>query len=137
MLPFINKSRSSSDAIQSYPCTRCHRIRFRSSAQLDTHISSCKQYHCVTCTKTYHSEETFIKHLRTNCPPNRFKCDQCYKTYSRKSDRDKHMKGCAKAYSRKCSTCHCVFLTEKQFESHMPACAEKQDTLTTGEGNAQ
>ena len=123
LLTFINRSRKPSDAIQLHRCTRCHDAHFRNVAQLHIHQQTCKSYHCTVCKKTFRSEETFDKHLRSNCPPKRFPCNQCHKPYSRKSDRDKHVKTCSQHSAQKCPKCGCLFLTRRQLDLHADQCS--------------
>lgn len=120
MLKFVthHNERSRSDVKL---CVQCN-VYIHTRTGFEQHVQECSKYYCNICKKTFHSSQSFQKHLRSNCPPKRHICTKCKKSYSRKSDRDAHEQKCSVQTSFKCQECSQIFLTKQWYEQHTEKC---------------
>lgn len=100
-----------------YRCELCN-ILIKGYDKLKAHQVVCEKRYCYVCKKTFHSEGTFRKHLRTNCPPRRYSCSKCSKTFARNSDCSAHQKGCPGQPKQECLNCGVVFMTRQLLTNH-------------------
>ena len=103
--------------LRSLECSRCSQ-RFVGEAKLNEHLLECNRWLCKVCSKVFHSEENFEKHLRNNCPPKRFPCGKCGRDYSRQSDTTVHEKSCLGKKPAQCEKCGVSFLTNNLLKTH-------------------
>ena len=111
--------------ITSLECSRCL-TRVIGNSKLEEHLLNCGKWVCKVCSKTFFSEDSFNKHLRTNCPPKRFPCTICGRTYSRQSDTHEHERKCAGGKTSHCYKCNTTFTTT--LDGYVHKCSEKEST---------
>ena len=111
--------------ITSLECSRCL-TRVIGNSKLEEHLLNCSKWVCKVCSKTFLSEDSFNKHLKTNCPPKRFPCAICGRMYSRQSDTHEHEKKCAGGKTSHCFQCNATFTTT--LDGYVHKCSQKEST---------
>lgn len=115
---FVHRKSSDKGSSTPFLCERCNKTIFGSQLFAD-HQKICSRWYCTVCSKTFHREDTFKKHLRLNCPPKRHQCSKCTATFSRASDKNTHEVKCQSQPKLKCLGCNTVFLTPQHLASHI------------------
>lgn len=113
-----------------YVCQLCQ-VQVQGHHMFLIHQANCAKVYCRICKKTFHSQQTFNKHLQSNCPPKRHQCQQCRRTYARKSDRDIHAKSCVSGKLYKCDKCSKLFMSKVWLQQHKVSCGVQQVVCKT------
>ena len=135
VLNFCVRDNDQPERYSDHVCPQCATL-ITGKVAFEKHLQSCEKHYCKVCQKTFHSNGTYQKHLRTNCPPKRYFCQKCNTSYSRSSDAQSHERQCNIGIQHKCTKCEVVFLTAVELQTHTCQAIQAPVPITQAVGSS-